>query len=172
MGLSSWLVESLSSLEPRSDRSQRKDKDIMIKQHGANQRMLRHLSMLQCADTNPAWVRYCSQCARYTGLHTTLCTHFEFLQFWNCICAFKMWVALRFNFTDWYLWLWSFVPSSQKWKRLTTLSTYFRFKTLSFTQFWMAAARCYSGWNSNFSSPRNASWTGPDTSSWYGLCII
>ncbi len=98
-------------------------------------------------------------------LHVTLCTKCEFLPFWNRIITIKMWGESRFNLTDGYLWLWSFVPSSQKWIRLTKLPSYFSFKTPSFPQFSIAVARCYNGWNLNNRSFRNARRAGLKTSS-------
>ena len=76
-----------------------------------------------------------------------------------------MWGESRFNLTQGYLWLWSFVPSSRKWIRLSKLPSYFSFKTPSFIQFSMAVAPCYNSWNLNTSAWRNARRIGFDTSS-------
>ena len=82
----------------------------------------------------------------------------------NRIFIIKMWGNSRVILTDRYLRLWSFVPSSQKWIRLSKLSIYFSFKILCFPCFSMAVARCYNNWNLNTSSLRNAWWTGLKTS--------
>ena len=104
------------------------------------QRMLQHRSVLQCADPmSPAC------------LHVPLCTKCELLPFWNHIFTIKVWGESRFNLTDGYLWLWSFVPSSQKWIRLPKFPSYFSYKTSYFPQFSMAVARCFNGWNLNTS---------------------
>ena len=98
-------------------------------------------------------------------LHATLCTKCDFLPFWNRIFTIKMGGESRFNLTDGYLWLWSFIPSSQKWIRLSKLPSYFSFKTPSFPQFSMAVACCYNGWNLNTSILCNAQRIGLETSS-------
>ncbi len=96
--------------------------------------------------------------------HVTLCTKREFLLISDRIFTMKMWGKSRFNLPDGYLWLWSFVPWSQKWIRLSK-SYYFSFKTPSFPQFSMAVALCYNGWNLNSSRLRNARRAGLETSS-------
>ena len=60
----------------------------------------------------------------------------------NCTFTIKMRGESRFNLTDGHLCLWSFVPSSQKWIRLSKLPSYFNFKIPSFAQFSMAVAYC------------------------------
>ena len=82
------------------------------------------------------------------NVHTTLTMHkmwiFTILKPFFTV---KMWDESRFNLTD--RWLWSFVPSCQKWICLSKLprEVISVSKTLSFPQFSMAVACCYNGWN-------------------------
>ncbi len=88
--------------------------------------------------------------------------------FYHFEIAFSPWKCEANPDSTWqtgFLWLWSFVPSSQKWIRLSKLPSYFSLKTPSFPQFSMVVARCYDGWNLNTSTLRNARRAGLETSS-------
>ncbi len=67
-------------------------------------------------------------------IHVTLCT--RILQFWN-IFNIKILGDSWFILTDGYLWLWSFVTSSQNLIRLSKLQSYFTFNTPPFPQLFL-----------------------------------
>ncbi len=116
-------------------------------------------------------IQHRSQCAVWTQHVSgwTLCAKCEVLQLiLKPYCQHKMCEIgySRFILTACgYLWLWSFVPSSQKWIRLLNCQSYFSFRTPIFPihgfQWLMLAVTTIV----NTSSLRNAWHTGLDTSS-------
>ena len=98
---------------------------------------------------NPATcVRYKCQHAHNTKLYaqTANCYHFETI--------FSSWKCEAILNSSWHtgIWLWSFIPSSQKLNSPLKIQVISVSKLLSFQQFSMVVARCYNRKNLNTSA--------------------